>query len=373
MNIMKKSLVLDLDNTLWGGVLGEDGPDGIALGFDAKGASFLAFQQAILDLYNRGVILAINSKNTYEDAMRVIRSHPNMVLKENNFAAIRINWNDKAANMREIAAELNIGLDSFLFLDDDPVNREMMREVLPEVETPELPDNATHFAKFLMDLPYFKGGVITDEDKMRGNLYVTERLRKAAEKDFASPNDFLKSLEIEAGFYQDERSNIARLAQLTEKTNQFNMNKTPLSEDEISKYIDDPNHLVIHAEARDKFGDYGIIGFAVINKSAKDWRIRSMLMSCRALGRGIEEAFLDMLAGAARENNAVKLRIAFAKTEKNEPAEIFLNKYFTSLDSNPAVKAGGGGGGNLTGFTDYYYDLVSESIMPAWIKTSWKK
>src|SRR3989344_5009817 len=139
---MKKCLVLELDNTLWGGVVGEDGLDGIKLGFDSEGAGFLAFQQAILDLHNRGIILAINSKNTYEDAMQVIRKHPNMVLKENNFAVVRINWDDKITNMRGIANELNIGLDSFVFLDDDPINRLMMRLELPEVETPDLPGSA---------------------------------------------------------------------------------------------------------------------------------------------------------------------------------------------------------------------------------------
>lgn len=347
---MKKCLVLDLDNTLWGGVLGEDGFDGIKLGFDEPGAGFIAFQQAILDLYNRGVILAINSKNNYEDAMRVIREHPNMVLKEKNFAAVRINWSDKVMNMREIAKELNIGSDSFVFLDDDPFNRSTMKACLPEVETPEFPANPEKYANFLAELKSFQdGGVITDEDKMRGNLYVTERLRKAAEKNFLSSEDFLKNLEIIVNFYPDDCGNIARLAQLTEKTNQFNMNKTPMSESEIVNHIDNHNKLMVYTSARDRFGDYGIIGFALVDKTLDTWVINSMLMSCRALGRGIEEAFLESLASKARENNAKKLRIEFVKTEKNQPAEIFLNKHFK----------------------DYYYNLMKVSIMPSWIKPSW--
>lgn len=349
---MKKCLVLDLDNTLWGGVLGEEGPNGIKLGFDPEGASFIAFQQAVLDLHNRGIILAINSKNNYEDAMNVIRTHPNMVLKEHNFAAIRINWNDKVSNMREIAQELNIGLGSFVFLDDDPFNRSAMKACLPEVATPELPANPEKYASSLIELEDFQGGgTITDEDKMRGNLYVTERLRKAAEKNFLSTEDFLKSLEITVNFYQNDRGNTARLAQLTEKTNQFNMNKNPMSESEIVNHIDNHNKLVVYTSARDRFGDYGIIGFALVDKTPDIWLINSMLMSCRALGRGIEDAFLDGLAVKARESNAKKLRAEFAKTEKNQPAEDFLNKYFSS---------------------DYHYDLRQPSIMPLWIRASWK-
>lgn len=346
---MKKCLVLDLDNTLWGGVVGEDGFDGIKLGFDEPGASFVAFQQAILDLYNRGVILAINSKNNHEDAMRVIREHPNMVLKEKNFAAARINWIDKTVNMREIASELNIGLDSFVFLDDDPVNREIIRNVLPEVETPEMPENPSEYAKFLMSLPYFQVGAITDEDRMRGNLYVTERLRKASEKNFSSPNEYLKNLELEVVFYRDDKNYVSRLAQLTEKTNQFNMNKTSLTEEAVLDYMGDSNHVVIHVQAKDRFGDYGIIAFALISKLSSNWLIKSMLMSCRALGRGIEEAFIDAIAGHARENGAVKLEILFNMTDKNQPAKDFLDKHFT----------------------DYHYDLSKDSIEPSWIKSSW--
>lgn len=347
---MKKCLVLDLDNTLWGGIVGEEGLGGIKLGLDSSGRGFVAFQQAILDLYNRGIILALNSRNNYEDALAVLRRHPNMVLKENNFAATRINWDEKPDNMREIAKELNIGLDSMVFLDDDPVNRALMRNALPEVETPDLPSNPEDYAKFLLGLSYFQGAAITDEDKMRGNLYVTERLRKAAENNYGSKEDFLKSLEIEVHCYEDDSSCIPRLAQLTEKTNQFNTNKKPMSESEISRQIEGETHSIFYAAARDKFGDYGVIGFAAVNKSSEEWLIESMLASCRALGRGVEEAFLHFIAEKARENNAKGLRILFKETEKNQPAKEFLEKYFE--------------GGR--------FDLKNVSIKPNWIKTIWK-
>ena len=179
---MKKCLVLDLDNTLWGGVVGEDGFEGIHLGLSSPGNSFIAFQQAILDVHNKGVILAINSRNNEEDAFSVIRRHPNMILKEHHFAAFRINWKDKAENIKEIAQELNIGIDSIVFLDDDETNRELVRTLHPEVAVPELPKDPKEYTKFFNTLTYFETTVITDEDQMRGNLYVTERLRKEVEK-----------------------------------------------------------------------------------------------------------------------------------------------------------------------------------------------
>src|SRR3989344_3731074 len=198
---MKKCLVLDLDNTLWGGIVGEDGMEGIKLD-----APFIAFQQTILDLANRGIILAVNSRNNFEDAIKVFREHPNMILKENHIAAWRINWNDKANNIRELAQELNIGLDSMVFLDDDETNRNLVSSLLPEVAVPELPKQSEKYAKFLLSLPYFQNIALTDEDKMRGNMYVTERLRKELEKQFTSKEEFLNTLDLEVRYYVDDKS-----------------------------------------------------------------------------------------------------------------------------------------------------------------------
>ncbi len=326
--MLKKCLVLDLDNTLWGGVVGEDGLQGIKLDMNAPGANFIAFQQTILDLWNRGVILAINSKNNYEDAMAVIKNHPNMVLKEKHFAAMRINWQDKADNMRELAKELNVGMDSFVFLDDDPMNRSLVKAVLPEVEVPELPSNPEQYAKFLMNMPYFESAAITDEDKMRGNLYVTEKLRKEAEDRFANKGEFLKDLNIELKCYVDDPSCISRLAQLTERTSQFNTNKKSLTEKEVADFILDKNYKVFYGQAQDKFGDYGIISFALVRKDGdKNWIVESLLMSCRALGRGIEEAFMDKLREMAVGENIENIRWIFKETEKNMPARDFYQKY----------------------------------------------
>lgn len=335
---MKKCIVLDLDNTLWGGVIGEDGFDNIALSLKPPGASFIAFQQALRDLHDRGVILAINSSNNPEDALNVIRTHPNMILKENHFAAQRINWNDKVANMRELAQELNIGLDSMVFLDDSPLNREAMHTFLPEVETPDLPVDPSKYVKFLHALPYFESEAITDEDKMRGNLYVTERLRKETEKHFESRGAFLKSLGIELAIFEDDPSSLARLAQLTEKTNQFNVKKRPLSVEEIEAYMLDDMYAIFHARAIDQFGDQGIIAFALVRKEKDLWHIESLLMSCRVIGRGIEDAFLASIARRAKSEGARDLGIVFEPSEKNDPARVAVERLFKGALNAPVVE-----------------------------------
>ena len=327
---------MDLDNTLWGGIVGEDGVDGIQLSLTPPGGYFIAFQQALRDMYDRGILLAINSRNNPSDALKVIREHPNMILKEHLFAAHRINWQDKADNLRELAKELNIGLDSMVFLDDDKHNREGVRAVLPEVETPELPNDPAHYSKFLHSLPYFASEAITDEDKMRGNLYVTERLRKEAEKQYADRGDFLKSLGMELHFYEDDGKALARLAQMTEKTNQFNVKKTPFSEAQIAEFMASEHYGVFHAKAIDQFGDHGIIAFAVVHKEKKLWHIVSLLMSCRVIGRGIEEAFIAEVARRAKAAGAAELSVVFEESEKNEPARAFVERIFGAVRKIPA-------------------------------------
>ena len=322
----KKCIVLDLDNTLWGGVVGEDGVDGLTLSLKGRGAGYVAFQQALRDLYDRGVILAINSRNTPDDALPVIRSHPHMILREPHFAAMRINWQDKADNIRELAQELRIGLDSMVFLDDDPVNRASVRAQVPEVETPELPEDASQYASFLMSLPYFPSSALTDEDKMRGNLYVTERLRMESEKEHATREEFLKSLDIRMTVYQDDESALERLAQMTEKTNQFNINKRPMSTQEIESYMKSDSHSIFYARVTDRFGDSGIVACALVSTGADVWHIESLLMSCRVLLRGIEDAFVSVIVSRARACGVHTVTIGFIPSEKNRPAADFVER-----------------------------------------------
>lgn len=339
----KKCLVLDLDNTLWGGVVGEDGLQNLHLSLTPPGSGYLAFQQAILDHFHRGVMLAINSRNNPEDALAVLRTHPNMILKEHHFAAMRLNWNDKAQNLRELAEELNIGLDAMVFLDDDSTNRSLVRALLPEVETPDLPTDPADYARFLNSQDYFPAEAITDEDKMRGNLYVTERLRREQEKQYANKEEFFASLKLELICSEDDDSSVARLSQLTDKTNQFNTNKRPLSEDEIRAYLKSPVHHIYHARLLDVFGDYGIVIFALVEDRGEEWHIDQLLMSCRVFGRTVEEAFLAYIAERARTAGAERLTIAFAATTKNMPAKTFLDAHFKqqvcALDETPVVPA----------------------------------
>lgn len=325
---MKKCLVLDLDNTIWGGVIGEDGIHNIALSTQAPGNSYLAFQQAILDLYNRGVILAINSRNNPDDAWEVIRNHPNQLLKEHHFAAYRINWQDKAQNIQEIAQELNIGLDSLVFLDDDPTNRELVRNLVPEVEVPELPEDPVRYASFLNSLPYFVTHTTTDEDKMRGNLYVTERLRLEEQKTFESKEAFLASLDLELFIFESDMYSAARIAQLTEKTNQFNTNKIPYSQEDILTFIEDPTKRVFHGRLQDKFGDYGIIVVALVDVKDEVWHITTLLMSCRVFGKGVEYAFISHLINHANKEGVKDIALSFQETQKNVPAKQFIDKEF---------------------------------------------
>ena len=328
---MKKCLVLDLDNTLWGGIIGEDGMDGISLSLTSPGNSFIAFQQAILDHYDRGVILAINSRNNEEDAWGVIRNHPNMILKENHFAAARINWEDKASNIRELAKELNIGLDSMVFLDDDQTNRALVRSLVPEVEVPELPSDPKEYTRFLNTLPYFTSLVITDEDKMRGNLYVTERLRREEEKQHATKEEFLKGLSLELFIYKNDNSCISRLSQLTEKTNQFNIDKQPTSEEELLSYLNNKEHDIYHGRLQDSFGDYGVIIFALIKKEKDIWYIKSLLMSCRVFGRGVEDVMFSFIIEQAKKEKVKTIIISYKESEKNAPAKEFIDRHFTNF------------------------------------------
>lgn len=332
----KKCIVLDLDNTLWGGVVGEDGPQGIALGISPPGSYFLAFQQALLDLWNKGIILAINSANNFDDAMEVLETNPNMLLKPSHFAAMRINWTDKVENMRSLAQELNIGPDSMVFFDDTPQNRTAMRELLPEVETPELPRDPAEYAQFLHTLPYFKGGAITDEDKMRGNMYVTERLRKESEKSYSSKEDFLKSLRLTLEVHENDESVIPRLAQLSEKTNQFNTHKKPANEKEIKEMMKNSAYAIYHGRVTDIFGDYGITAVAFVHKKKKAWTIDPLFMSCRILGRGIEEAFVRAIAEQAVATGVPRLELVFVETPKNAPAHSFVDTYFPNGSMDPS-------------------------------------
>lgn len=325
MGLNKKCIVLDLDNTLWGGVVGEDGFNGIKLGPTPPGNTYVEFQRSILALNQRGIILAINSKNNEDEALEVLRNHPHMVLHEENFASIRINWNDKVTNMKEIAEELNIGLDSIVFFDDDPVNREYMTMNLPEVLTVNPPPDPALYTLTLQSINDFNVLKITDEDINRKDMYIQEKKRKDFEKGATNLEDFLKQLEIKLRIKKADQFTIPRISQLTLKTNQFNLTTKRYQEEEIRQLSQDGNVLVGCAQVEDKFGDNGITGVFIIKKeNPKEWMIDTFLLSCRVMGREVEKGILSHIINKAIENNVESLKAQYVPTKKNTPVESFL-------------------------------------------------
>lgn len=328
-SLNKKCLVLDLDNTLWGGIVGEDGFEGIRLSTKPPGSAFVEFQKYILSLYERGIILAINSKNNPQDALKVIKEHPDMILRENHFAAIKINWQDKVTNMREIATELNIGIDSLVFVDDDRMNCELIKEMLPEILTIELPKQPALYVKKLMSINDFNTLQLTEEDRQRGEMYVQQRRRTEVQKSAVNLEEFLKNLELKVTISGPNKFTIPRISQLTQKTNQFNMTTRRYLEEDINKFSLDKNYKVYSVKVKDKFGDNGLTGVVIIKKNKTNWTIETFLLSCRVLGREVEKVILAFITEKAKKESVKELYGEFIATEKNAPAKDFykLNKF----------------------------------------------
>jgi FkbH-like protein len=318
-----KALVTDLDNTLWGGVVGEDGPDGIQLGPEYPGAAYQSLQRVLLDLYRRGIILAVCSKNNTSDAMEVLEEHPGMILRPRHFAALRINWNDKAENLREIAAELNIGIDSLAFLDDNPVERERVRTALPEISIIEPGDDPMQFAGRVRDTSAFERLALSDEDRKRGRYYAEQRQRIELERDAASLEDFYRLLAQEVRIAEVDSGSLVRIAQLTQKTNQFNLTTRRYSQQQIGELAADANWRVYAVRVKDRFGDNGLVAVVITQDRGKICEIDTFLMSCRVVGRTVETAILSFLVDCARGRGMERLQGWFLPTKKNDLAKEF--------------------------------------------------
>lgn len=319
-----KALVTDLDNTLWGGVIGEDGMEGIKVSSEYPGAAYRALQRAMLDLYHRGVILAICSKNNLTDAMAVLESHPGMLLRPQHFAALRINWDDKVHNLREIAVELNVGTDALAFMDDNPVERERVRAELPEVTVIELPpDNPMDYAQTLRQTPVFERLVLSTEDRERGRYYAEQRQRVELEHSVSSLEDFYYSLQQEVEITLVIPETLGRVAQLTQKTNQFNLTTRRYSEQQIVEMSTCPAWKIYSVRVKDRFGDNGLIGVVITHDAGKVCEIDTFLLSCRVIGRTVETAVLSFLVERARVRGLWRLQGWFLPTKKNAPAKEF--------------------------------------------------
>lgn len=328
-----KVVAVDLDNTLWGGVIGEDGMAGIQVGPEYPGAAYQALQQALLDLTRRGILLAIASKNNLADAMEALRTHPGMLLRPEHFAAMRIDWNEKSQNLREIAAELNLGLDAIAFLDDNPVERQRVREEAPEAMVVELPADPMAYARAVRDYPAFERLAISEEDRQRTKYYAADRQRAALEQSASSREDFYRSLEQEAEITPVDTLTLARVAQLTQKTNQFNLTTKRYTEQQIEELARRPDWQVLSIKVRDRYADNGLVGVAITHDHGEVCEIDTFLLSCRVIGRTVETALVAYLAEDARERGLRRLEGWFLPTKKNAPARDFYREHGFRLEA----------------------------------------
>jgi FkbH-like protein len=331
-----KVLVTDLDNTLWGGVIGEDGLDGIKVGAEYPGAAYQALQRAMLDLSRRGVLLAICSKNNASDALEVLLKHPGMLLHPEHFAALRINWDDKATNLRQIAAELNIGVDALAFFDDNPVERERVRQELPEVFVIEVPPDPMDYARALREFPAFERLVLTEEDRERSRMYAEQRQRTELQQVAGTLEEYYRSLQMVITVQPLAHNNLERIAQLTQKTNQFNLTTRRYSEQQLLDVVSTGTAEVFGASVRDRFGDNGLVGVTIMRRAGEVCEIDTFLLSCRVIGRTVETGILAYLIEHARVCGAQQVIGWFIPTKKNAPAKDFLSRHGFELTGEEA-------------------------------------
>jgi FkbH-like protein len=321
-----KCLVLDLDGTLWGGVLGEDGPTGIRLGETYPGSVYRDVQRHILELHEAGTVLAIVSKNDVGEVLSVLREHPAMLLRERHFAAIRVNWNDKATNINEIAHEIGLPIEQLLFVDDNPVEIAAVRNTFPNLGCLQMESPPFRFAEQLRDLRLFDRLALTAEDRARGVFYAQERERRALRVVAPTLDEFYRSLAQRLTLYENHAAHLSRISQLSLRTNQFNMTTVRLSDDDATRLLADPACLLVTAELTDSLGESGLIAYAQVHRGPRRWHVENLAVSCRVLGRGVEEALVDYLGARALEGGASELTAEYARTKKNSPFADFYNR-----------------------------------------------
>ena len=321
-----KCIVLDLDNTLWGGVIGEDGIGGIELSTTKEGSRYRDFQKRIKDIKEEGAILAVVSKNNMEDAMDGINNHPDMILHAKDFVAIKANWEPKPVNIGELAKELNIGLDSFVFIDDNPIERETVKTALPQVIVPEFPKDTANLEKFAIEIgkKYFPTLKLTKEDTQKTEQYQIEYKRSELKKEAPSLEDYLKSLEMKLTIREITEEDVPRVAQLTQKTNQFNLTTRRYTESDIRRMKEDGHYKIWIGELEDKFGSYGKVILAIV-RLAPEHRavIDTFLMSCRVMGRNVETEFLRHIEQSLKEEGIREIIGEYIETPKNKAVQNF--------------------------------------------------
>lgn len=324
---MKKCLVLDCDNTLWGGVIGEQGLEGIELSNSLLGKQFLAFQQYALSLSNKGILLALCSKNNPEDVWQVFDNHNDMILTKDRISTSSINWNNKAQNITEIATSLNIGLESLVFVDDNPIECEFVKQSLPMVEVIQMKENPLNTIKDIITLGYFDNLTLNNEDRDKTAQYHAQEKRQQASKSITNIDDYLISLNTVVTLDKSPRIHSKRIAQLTQKTNQFNLTTKRLSEAEVEPWFIDHDKDIFTLSVSDKFGDLGIVGMAMLKYNHDTVEIVNLLFSCRALGRRLETLFLQLISTHAESNGCLYLNAFYKASSKNQQTEDFYTKH----------------------------------------------
>ena len=328
----KKVLVCDLDNTLWGGVVGDDGVEGIQVGPEVPtGQIYSEFQSYVKELKSIGVLLAVNSKNDEENAIAGL-NHPDGVLKPDDFVNIKANWENKDRNMQAIAAELNLGIDSFVFIDDNPTEREIMRQADFGVAIPEM-DKVENYIRVLDNNGYFEVTSLSADDLSRVKMYQENAKRTQLQQSLGSYEDFLKSLEMKATIRNFEPIYIQRIAQLTNKSNQFNLTTLRCSESAITKMKDSPDYLCLYGKLEDKFGDNGVVSVVAGERIGDELHMRLWLMSCRVLKRGMEDAMLDTLVSDAQQIGIKTIKGYYYPTAKNNMVRDFYQRMGFTLES----------------------------------------
>ncbi len=321
----RKCLVLDCDDVLWGGVLGEEGLSRIKLSRTHPGEAYRNIQQVAVNLFHRGVAIALCSKNNEADVWEVFDRHPDMVLRREHIAAHRINWKDKASNLVELARELNIGADSLVFVDDNPFEIEMVRAMLPEVETIHVPaERITSAAETLARSGLFDTLSLTEEDKQRGRMFLEAAERRREQAVAADPEAYLASLGVTIVVERAQPVHYARMAQLSQKTNQFNLTTRRYSEGDIRGFAESPDSAALCCTVSDRFGSLGLVGICLLKFSPEETEIDTLLMSCRALGRGAENAMMHAVHSMAKVRGAARLTSLWIPTAKNAPAKDYL-------------------------------------------------
>jgi FkbH-like protein len=339
----KKCLLLDLDNTLWGGVIGEDGLQGIQLSETGEGARYKDFQRRIRQLGEMGVILGIVSKNNEGDVFEVFDRHEHMVLEKEDFAILKIDWSPKPESIAEVAQDLEIGIDSLVFIDDSPVEREAVRAALPEVTVPEFPADTCELSAFLEQVykDCFFTLESTEEDRKRTESYLANARRTAERSAAESLDDFLAALRTKISLGKLRDDDVPRAAQLTQKTNQLNLTTRRYTEQQVQAFRTTPGMAVSIASVADKYGDNGKVFLGIVRKlSADTAELDTFLMSCRVMGRFIEDQILDHLVNELRADGLSRLRVHFVPTRKNAPTRSFVER----LAGGQVVSEDEGGG-----------------------------